>query len=98
VRLLSSDQTRWWTNFGDEPTPVEIEIARVSHAGHARLLRQDSEQFRDGVRRFLTALPRDAMVYSIGLDRDRRPREEDIAKASGHVILVEIELANGTKG
>ncbi len=98
VRFLSSQQTRWWTNFSQEPTAVEIEIARATHAGQARLFKEDSEHFRDGVRRFLTALPRDAMVYGIRLDANRLPREEDLARASEHVILVEVELADNGGG
>jgi hypothetical protein len=47
---------------------------------------------RDGVRQFLTALPRDAMIYGIGLDAERRPREADIEMAPTHVVLVEVEL------
>ena len=42
--------------------------------------------------KFLTAVPRDARVYGIKLDANRKPREEDIASAAGHVVLVEIEL------
>jgi hypothetical protein len=92
VRLLTSHNTRWWKNFVAAPSPVEIEIARTSHRGLARAITQDNAPFRNGIRAFLTALPRDARVYGIKLDRDRRPREEDIASAAGHVVLVEVEL------
>lgn len=95
VRFLSSHNTRWWTNFRAGPTPVHVEIARERFAGQARLLEGDSEALREGVRRFLTALPRDAMIYGIGLDQDRRPRESDLAKAGHHVVLVEVELDAG---
>ena len=92
VRLLSSHNTRWWTNFLAEPADVEIEIAREVFRGRAKAFTEDSEHFRDGVRRFLTALPRDARVYGIRLDRDRRPLEEDIETAAGHVVLIEVDL------
>ncbi len=92
VRFLSSHNTRWWTNFRAGLTPVEIEIGRERLAGQARLFENDSEPLREGVRRFLTALPRDAMVYGIRLDSERKPREADLAKAGDHVILVEVEL------
>jgi hypothetical protein len=94
VRLLSSHNTRWWNNFLDGPVDVEIEIARKTYRGKATTSVEDSESFRDGVRAFLTAVPRDARVYGIKLDAGRKPREEDIADAAGHVVLVEIELAN----
>lgn len=101
VRFLSSRNTRWWTNFKEGPTPVEVEIARERHPGIARLFTYDPdsadaeaqrEWLRDGIRRFLTALPRDARVYGIRLDAHRRPREADLARAADHVILVEVEL------
>jgi hypothetical protein len=93
VRFLSSHNTRWWTNFRDGPTPVEVEIARRTHSGVARVWDQDSETLRNGVKSFLTALPRDAMIYGIRLDADRKPRETDLAKTGDHVVLVEVELA-----
>lgn len=94
VRLLSSHNTRWWNNFLDGSVDVEIEIARKTHQGKATTTVEDSGAFRDGVRSFLTAVPRDARVYGIKLDANRKPREEDIASAAGHVVLVEIELAD----
>jgi hypothetical protein len=96
VRFMSSHATRWWTNFGGIPTPVEVEIAREVLPGMARLLKEDSAALRDGVRQFLTALPRDAMIYGIGLDAERRPREADIGMASTHVVLVEVDLTEGS--
>jgi hypothetical protein len=92
VRLLSSHETRWWVNFLDEPALVELEIAGRKHRGSARTIVADSEEFRDGIRRFLTALPRDAFVYGIKLDANREPREADIASTAGHVVLVEVQL------
>jgi hypothetical protein len=92
VRFLSSHNTRWWTNFVDGPTPVEVEIGPDTHSGTARLWAEDSEELRDGVRSFLTALPRDARVYGIRLDSNRRPVEADIASCGSHVVMVEVEL------
>ncbi len=92
VRLLSSHETRWWLNFLDGPVEVELEIARESLRGRALAILEDGDRFRNGVRSFLSAVPRDAVVYGIKLDRDKRPREEDITSAAGHVVLVEIEL------
>ncbi len=98
VRLLSSHETRWWLNFRHGPVEVEVEIARRTFQGQATAILEDSDRLRDGVRIFLTAIPRDAVVYGIKLDRDRRPREEDIASAAGHVVLVEIELEDQSPG
>ncbi|MFP6630831.1 MAG: hypothetical protein VCC67_17515, partial [Myxococcota bacterium] len=71
---------------------VSIEIAGETYTGKARLLERDSEPLRDGVRRFLTALPGDAKVYGIKLDESRKPVEESLAKAAPELVLVEVEL------
>ncbi len=92
VRMLSSHETRWWLNFLDGPVEVEVEIARETFRGRAEAITEDGERLRHGIRTFLSAVPRDALVYGIKLDRDRRPREQDIENAAGHVVLVEIEL------
>jgi len=94
VRLLSSHNTRWWNNFLDGQVDVEIEIKRKTFRGKARTTIGDSDAFREGVRAFLTAVPRDARVYGIKLDSNRKPLEDDIVKAAGHVVLVEIKLAD----
>jgi len=95
IRLLSSHRTRWWKNFLDGDVPVEIEIAGESFSGRAQALLEDGEAFRDGVRRFLTEVPRDAVVYGIGLTNERRPREADVERAAGHIVLVEVQLDAG---
>ncbi|MEM9177064.1 MAG: nitroreductase family deazaflavin-dependent oxidoreductase [Myxococcota bacterium] len=92
VRLLSSYNTRWWTNFVAEARSVEVEIGGVRHAGEARAITTDGDAFRDAVRAFLTALPRDASVYGIALETDRTPRESDIETCASHVVLIEVAL------
>ncbi len=92
VRLLSSHRTRWWKNFLGEGAEVELRLEGVTHRGRARAILEDGPRLRDGVRAFLTALPRDAVVYGIGLDADRRPKESEIERAAGHVVLVEVAL------
>jgi len=92
VRFLSAHSTRWWMNLRGEPAPVSIEIARERVTGKARLWDGDSEQLREGVRLFLCALPRDAKVYGIKLDENRRPVEASLAKAAAELVLVEVEL------
>jgi hypothetical protein len=92
VRFLSSHDTRWWLNFRDDATTVEVEMSGSRHPGTARLFEGDSDALRDGVRQFLTALPRDAMIYGIKLDAERKPREADIEAVGRHVILVEVDL------
>lgn len=92
LRFLSSTNTHWWKNFRGGEYPVEAEIARERHGGVATLLEGDSEALRDGVRRFITDLPRDAVVYRIKLDKNREPTEASIAAAAPRLVLVEVTL------
>lgn len=92
VRLLSNQSTRWWLNFRGEGVRVEMEIARQRYPGTAVLLEGDSEALRDGVRRFIRALPRDAKVYGLALDGDGEVIESSLAKIAGELVLVEIHL------
>jgi hypothetical protein len=92
VRLLSSHNTRWWNNFLDGPVDVEIDIERKTYRAKAQTLVEDSPEYREGIRTFLSAVPRDARVYGIKLDGNRRPCEQDIENAVGHVVVVEVRL------
>ena len=92
VRLLSNHNTRWWHNFRGSDAPVRIELARETYPGMARLLEGDSEELREGVIKFLTALPRDAAIYGIKLDSNKLPVTESLAAAAPQLILVEITL------
>lgn len=92
VRLLSSTNTTWWKNFRGGDKPIDVEIAGKRHPGTARLLEGDSPALRDGVTAFLTALPRDAVVYGVKLDAARRPVAASLAEAAPRLVLVEVEL------
>ena len=97
ILLLSSRDTRWWTGFTPGPgvpAPVEVLAGGELLRGRARTIQHDRERLRGAVRRFLTALPRDAMVYGIGLDEDRRPKEAEIERALERLVMVEVELAD----
>jgi hypothetical protein len=92
VRLLSNQSTRWWLNFRGEGVRVEMEIARQRHPGTATLLEGDSERLREGVRRFIHALPRDAKVYGLQLNASGDVVETSLAAIADQLILVEIRL------
>ena len=92
VRLLSNQNTRWWLNFRGDGVRVEMEIARQRYPGNAVLLEGDSEALREGVRRFIHALPRDAKVYGLKLDANRAVVETSLAAIADQLILVEIRL------
>lgn len=92
VLFLSNQNTGWWKNFRDGKSPVEVEIGRTRHSGTAVLMEGDSEALRDGVRRFLTALPRDAVVYGVKLDKAKKPTDSSLAAAAPRLVLVEVSL------
>lgn len=92
VRLLTNHTTRWWLNFRGEGVRVQMEIARLRHPGTATVLEGDSEALREGVRRFIRALPRDAKVYGLELDANREVVEASLATIAPGLILVEIQL------
>jgi len=69
-----------------------MEIARQRYPGTAILLEGDSEELREGVRRFIRALPRDAKVYGLELDANRGVVETSLATIAEQLILVEIWL------
>ena len=92
VRLLSNQSTRWWLNFRGEEVRVEMEIARQRYPGTAILLEGDSEELREGVRRFIRALPRDAKVYGLQLNANGEVVETSLAAIAEQLILVEIRL------
>lgn len=92
VRLLSSIDTRWWRNLRGEGVQVEIDVARQRLPGSATVLEGDSEALREGVRRFITALPRDAKVYGLELDQQGNLTESSLASVAPRLVLVEINL------
>ena len=99
ILLLTSRDTRWWTNFvpvandpGGSPLPVEILVAGKLLRGRALTIHHDRERLRAGVRHFLTALPRDARIYHVGLDGERRPKEADLERALVRLVMVEVAI------
>ncbi len=92
VRLMSSQNTSWWKNFRDGPAAVEMEIAGTRHPGTAILHEGDSEALREGVAKFIAAVPRDAVIYGLRLGRDRRPTEKSLDANAHRLVLVEIRL------
>lgn len=97
IRFMSAQTTRWWINLRGSPVSVSVEIAGKIYPGLARLWEGDSEPLREGVDRFLTALPRDAKVYGIKLDRSGKPQPESIANVASELVLVEMELEANTE-
>ena len=93
VRLLSATTTRWWINFrGVESAPVEMEIAGQRYPGRARLFEADQEGLRDGVRRFIAVVPRDAPIYGLKLDAQKQVTEDSLAAQAATLILVQVDL------
>lgn len=92
VRLLSSSNTRWWRNLRNGPVHVELEIRGSRCAGSATLFEGDGDMAREGISKFITAVPRDAKIYGLKLDSDKQLLETSLAAKISDLILVEIEL------
>ncbi|MBT3499854.1 MAG: nitroreductase family deazaflavin-dependent oxidoreductase [Gemmatimonadales bacterium] len=92
VWLLSAHSTRWWMNLREDGTAVKLVLAGEMLNGKAKLWDGDSDALRDRVRRYITALPRDAKFYSIELDENEKPVEESLAKVAPELVFVEVEL------
>lgn len=92
VRLLSNTNTRWWLNLRDGPVGVQIEIQASRYNGSAMLYEGDSEATREGVRKFIAAVPRDAKIYGLKLDKHKQLLETSLSTKVHELILVEIEL------
>ena len=92
VWLLSAHSTRWWMNLRKDGTPVKLLLAGETLTGKAKLWDGDSEALRDRVRRYITALPRDAKFYGIDLDENEKPVEESLSKVAPELVFVEVEL------
>ena len=92
-RLRVFTESPWWKNLRDRPE------AHVHLRGKEQLVRASTradggEYVHDAIRDFLQRVPRDARYYSVRLDRDGRPNEEDIVAAAGRTVLLELELAD----
>ncbi len=92
VLFLSSLNTGWWKNFRDGPSLVSVEMVGERWGGVATLYEGDSDALRERVRDFITALPRDAVVYGIKLNRDKTPNETSLAQAAPRLVLVDVAL------
>jgi len=95
VWFLSAHSTNWWKNFRQCGMPVSIEIARKTVEGTARLWDGNTDEFREHVRSYLCALPRDARVYGIKLDQNKAPVEASLAKVAPMLVMVQVELDEG---
>ena len=93
VRLLPSNTTHWWRNLRNGPVEIELEIQGSRFQGAAKLFEGDSEVAREGIRKFIAAVPRDARVYGLELDSDKQLQDSSLAAKIAGLVLVEIELA-----
>jgi hypothetical protein len=92
VRLLPSTNTLWWRNLRGSSVDVQMEIQASRFFGSATLYEGDSEAAREGVRKFVAAVPRDAKVYGLKLDSNKQLQEPSLSAKISDLILVEIEL------
>ena len=92
VWFLSTHMTNWWRNFREGNVPVSIEIARETLSGTANLWDVDTDELREQVQRYLSALPRDAKFYGIKLDENKTPIEASLAEAAPTLVMLQVDL------
>lgn len=92
VWFLSAHSTNWWKNFREGNVPVSIEIARETLRGTANLWDVDTDELREQVQRYLSALPRDAKFYGIKLDKNKTPIEASLAEAAPTLVMLQVDL------
>ena len=92
VWFLSTQSTSWWKNFRQDDAPVSIEIARQTLTGTAHLWHGNTDELRNHAHNYLSALPRDAKVYGIELDQNKKPVEASLAQVAPTLVMVQVEL------
>ena len=90
-RLRVLTDAAWWKNLRDRPG-ARVHLCGKELAVQATTRSDGTEYVRDAMKDFYTRIPRDARYASVGLDRDKKPNEDDIATAAPHIVLIELEL------
>lgn len=92
VLLLSSQNTNWWRNLRGGGVAVDMEIRGEYLPGTAEVMEGDSEALRSCLRKFLHAVPRDAIVYGLKLDREKNLIEDGIESKLGNIVAIKVDL------
>lgn len=94
--FLLMTKFKWWRNLRGGAC-VNLTIKSRELEGVAETV-EDPEAIREGMREFLTRVPRDARFYEVEFDQDRQPRATDLAQASSFTILIRVEVAECRSG
>jgi hypothetical protein len=94
--FLLMTKFKWWRNLRGGAR-VNLTIKGRELEGVAETV-EDPEAIREGMREFLTRVPRDARFYEVEFDQDRQPRAADLAQASSSTILIRVEVAESQSG
>ena len=81
----------WWKNLRDRPDVTVVLKGKLQRV-RATVCTDDSERIGAAITELLNDVPRDAPFYRIRLGDGGVPNPEDVARAAGEAILVELEL------
>jgi hypothetical protein len=87
--VICLTQSPWWQNLRGG-AGVSLRIQGRDYDGFAETVADDIPRIAEGMRKFLVEVPSWAKFYDIALGEDGTPRAEDLDRAAGSAILIEI--------
>jgi deazaflavin-dependent oxidoreductase (nitroreductase family) len=87
VHLFTSQDATWWRNLIDAPE-IALLVGGKRLVGPPRVVVDDDVEKQAALTMFLTALPRDATFSNVGLDDDKKPIAEDVARAVPEMVYI----------
>ena len=83
----------WWKNFRNG-ADVKLRLQGQDLEGYAVAITDDLEQKIVGLQNHILAVPYDARFYGVTLDENSQPNMEQVIKAAGEAVMIQISLAN----
>jgi len=87
VHIFTNKESTWWKNLVDAPE-MTLVIKRERVTGKPVVETEDLQIMHAALTDMLTTLPRDASFSNVGLDENKVPIAEDIAKAVPDMVYV----------
>jgi hypothetical protein len=99
VSYLKEDDTvkifthsKWWKNFDENGTPVELKLQGKSFEGKAHPVVDDKEVVAMNLAKHLKNNHIDAKFYGVEYDDDGNPNMDDVRRGAEDTVLVEVKL------
>ena len=90
IRAFSSAQTSWWRNLrGGARVTLRLRGRDIQCEG--RVLHVSVEEKAYLLQTYLSRFPQDAAYHDVALDRNKKPKESDIARAAEVTAIVEFK-------